>query len=95
MLGALVGLMSACSMQELLASPAQAPEIAQAEVIAVTPRRSPGRGVSWRGRVLVKLEEGSRHRLTLRRPLPRVGDSLPVVVIADGQDGEPTVRPLR
>lgn len=94
-LGLLAGLWSLSYMRELPARPSESAEITQAEVVAVTPRRSPGRGVTWRGRVMVKLEEGSRHRLTLRRPLPRVGDTLPVVVIADGNDGELTVQPVR
>lgn len=80
---------------DVQAQPKAAKTVTEAEVISVSPRRSPGRGVSWRGRVMVRLESGSEHRLTLRRPLPQVGDRLPVVVIADNDDGGLSVRPVR
>lgn len=85
----------AAVMFDVQAQPKAAKTVTEAEVISVSPRRSPGRGVSWRGRVMVRLDSGSEHRLTLRRPLPQVGDRLPVVVIADNDDGGLSVRPVR
>lgn len=82
-------------MFDVQAQPEAATTVTEAEVVSVSPRRSPGRGVSWRGRVMVRLESGSEHRLTLRRPLPQVGDRLPVVVIADNGDDGFSVRPVR
>jgi len=61
----------------------------ESRVIGVVPIRNPGRGMPWRARVTVELKDGTRHRLTLPRPHPRVGQTLMLELV----DGD--LRPLR
>jgi len=75
--------------------PPAAGSVLYAEVIAVSPRVLNGMGAGARGRVMVRLDTGSRHRLIMRRPLPRVGDWLPVEVVAVSANGALTLRPQR
>lgn len=52
-----------------------------ADVIGVVPLRSAGRGLPWRARVTVRLDDGLRVRLTYRRPFPRVGERVQLQLV--------------
>lgn len=77
------------------AAPPAAGSVLYAEVIAVSPRLLHGMGAGARGRVMVRLDTGTRHRLIMRRPLPRVGDWMPVEVVDVSASGALTLRPHR
>lgn len=89
------GTWSFCVLATTSAAPPAPGSVLYAEVIAVSPRQLHGMGAGARGRVMVRLDTGSRHRLIMRRPLPRVGDWLPVEVVDVSASGALTLRPHR
>lgn len=68
--------------------------LTDAAVVAVTPYRGVGRGVRRPARITIELDDGSRHRVWLRPPLPAVGERLPVRVIGGGTSAT-DVEPAR
>jgi hypothetical protein len=89
-----IALVAIAALSALLAMPAGADgrvadSTVAADVIGVVPLRSPGRGVPWRARVTVLLDDGTRVRLTYGRPHPRVGDRVQLLL----SDGE--LKPFR
>ncbi len=89
--GALVGV---AALSAPLALPATAMERApssliDAEVVSVVPIRTPGRGMPGRAHVTVQLDEGTQHRVTYNRPLPKVGERVRLQMARD------ELRPVR
>lgn len=70
------------------AAPATDSHPREAEVVAVVPYRGPGRGPRRPARITIELDDGTRHRLWLRPPLPKPGEKLPVRILG----GEVRVR---
>jgi len=66
--------------------------VIDAEVVSVVPIRTPGRGMPGRAHVTVQLDEGTQHRVTYNRPLPKVGERVRLQMACD--ELRP-VRPLR
>jgi hypothetical protein len=89
------GVWAAFALTTASAAPPVAGSVLYAEVIAVSPRQLHGMGAGARGRVMVRLDTGTRHRLIMRRPLPRVGDWMPVEVVDVSASGALTLRPHR
>jgi hypothetical protein len=85
------------ALSALLTMPAAAAgrvvdRVVEGDVTGVVPLRAAGRGMPWRARVTIRLDDGLRQRLTYGRPFPRVGERVQLQL----SDGELTpIRPRR